>query len=145
MAGALCSLLMAGLWGTGFADSSSKVEMRGLRLCFESDKTVYMSGEPVKLRLQVTNEAREEIRLQFKESQRFDFILGDSEGKEVWRWSEGQMFAQVLGEEILGPRRKSLIYTAEFRGKLQPGTYKVSGVIVSRGLSLSSSMVISVK
>ena len=78
-------------------------------------------------------------------SQRYDFIIEDEEGNEVWRWSKDRMFAMVLGEEILGPHNPEVIYTEEYKSKLSIGYYKVIGFFVARDRPMSGSIIIEVK
>jgi hypothetical protein len=69
------------------------------------------------------------MHLSFKDAQRFDFLI-EKEGKEIWRWSKGQVFAQVLGEKRLRPG-ESMTYSAKFDEKLPPGKYRITGMIVA--------------
>ena len=41
------------------------------------------------------------VTLHFNMSQRFDFVIRDSRGSEVYRWSDGRAFMDVLGSETL--------------------------------------------
>jgi len=86
-----------------------------------TDKISYTIGEPITMTLKVFNYTEEEMIFHFNTSQRYDFIIEDEEGNEIWRWSEGRMFAQMLGEENLGPNNPEVTYTAEYKGKLSPG------------------------
>lgn len=56
----------------------------------------------VVLRLTVENDGDEPVTLSFRNSKRADFAVRDGD-EEVWRWSEGQMFAQMLGSETIEP------------------------------------------
>ncbi len=56
----------------------------------------------VVFRLTVENEGDDPITLSFRNSKRADFVVRDGED-EVWRWSDGQMFAQMLGSETIEP------------------------------------------
>ena len=111
-----------------------------------TDKTSYsIIGEPITIVLKVFNYTEEKITFQFNTSQRYDFIIEDEEGIEVWRWSNGRMFAQMLGEEILGPRNPEVIYMAEYKDRLSPGYYKVTGFFIAKDRPMSGSIIIEVK
>ncbi|SEV98032.1 BsuPI-related putative proteinase inhibitor [Natrinema salifodinae] len=77
--------------------------------------------------LTVTNEGDEPIELQFSDACKAEFVLvdgddtGDGEGEEVWRFTEGRMFAQVLSSETLEPGDSSS-YEAEWSDP-EPGEY----------------------
>lgn len=49
----------------------------------------------------VANNGAGPVDLSFQSGQRYEFIVSDSVGAEVWRWSSEQMFTQALGEERL--------------------------------------------
>lgn len=50
----------------------------------------------------ITNTANQPLSLHFHDACKADFAVYDSE-QEHWRWSEGQMFAQILEEVPLEP------------------------------------------
>lgn len=100
----------------------------------------FESGEPITLSLTVTNQTQQPIRLQFRDSQRYDFVIENETGKIVWRWSEGHLFAQMLGEESVGPERPELQYTETCSDNLQPGRYKITGSIADQETFASASV-----
>jgi hypothetical protein len=60
----------------------------------------YALLEPLVMTLTVANVKGEDVTLTFPTAQRYDFVV--RKGKQVvWRWSEGMMFAQVIGRETL--------------------------------------------
>ncbi|MFC4356676.1 BsuPI-related putative proteinase inhibitor [Halobium salinum] len=87
-----------------------------------------LSAEPVddavRFTLAVENDGEEAVTLSFRDSMRADFAVraGDDDGgTEVWRWSEGRMFAQMLGTETVGAGE-----TVTFEGTWddpEPGEY----------------------
>ena len=105
----------------------------------------YSNGEPIKMTLRVSNYTKEDITFHFNTSQRYDFIIEDEEGNEAWRWSKDRIFAMVLGEETLGPTNTEIIYTVEYRSKLNSGYYKITGVFVAQEKAISGSIIIEVK
>ena len=110
-----------------------------------TDWAVYTPEQPVNIEFCVFNRTSEEITLYFRNAQRYDFTIEDEEGNEVWRWSKDRMFAMMLGEEILGPRNPEVIYTAEYKDRLNPGCYKVTGIFVAQEKPMSGSIIIEVK
>jgi predicted ATPase len=63
--------------------------------------------------------------LTFPTAQRFDIEIESAQGETAWRWSEGQMFAQLVGQVELTPDRRELRYTVTMDGGLPPGSYRV--------------------
>jgi hypothetical protein len=124
-------LFVGWLWPLSRLDSG--VEMRSERsdliLLLTASKAVYAEGEPVELTLQVVNRGPRPVTLQFRDSQRYDFLIRNAQGQEVWRWSANQMFAQMLGQETLSPDGGNLTYRVVARATLRRGSYTVMGVV----------------
>ena len=57
-------------------------------------------GEPGLLTITVA--ASEPITLHYRTTQRYEIVITNSEGGEVWRWSKGKAFGEVLEEVSLG-------------------------------------------
>jgi hypothetical protein len=117
---------------------------RALELSLHTDRPIYRAGQPVQFRLSLSNRSTAAVVLHCKDAQRFDLAIADRSGKQIWRWSEDQMFAQMQGEETIKPG-KSRAYTAVFSGTLPPGEYRATGTIVCRDPSLSTETVFTVR
>jgi hypothetical protein len=83
--------------------------------------------------LVVRNNTEMPVEFTFPTSQRFDFIVRDALGKEVLRWSDGKMFLQVVGKEILldqSRRYPAAIVLKDRKGNVLPaGLYTLTGVL----------------
>ena len=134
-----------GLWLVAYGDTTSEEKNRSYGISISTDKMSYSVGEPIKMTINIFNYTEEDVVFHFNTSQRYDFIIEDEKGNEVWRWSQDMMFAMVLGEEILGPTNTEVIYTAEYTDKLSPGYYKITGVLVAQEKPMSGSIIIEVK
>ena len=110
-----------------------------------TDKAIYAAGDRIVIELMVFNRTAESLIFDFRNAQHYDFIIEDAEGNSVWRWAEGRMFAQILGEETLGPGREEVVYTETFVGPLQPGDYEVIGALISANRPLSASLTITIE
>jgi len=135
-----------GLW-LGVYGNSAPGENNSMNygISMMTDKMSYSVGEPIIITLKIFNYTEEEITFHFNTGQRYDFIIEDEEGNEVWRWSQDMMFAMVLGEETLGPNNPEATYTAEYKDRLSPGYYKITGVFIAQDRSMSGSIIIEVK
>ena len=122
-----------------------KVTSAGLEVVVTTEKATYQVGEPITMTLRVSSRTGDEVRLHFSSAQRFDFAIRDARGRQVWRWSEEQIFAQVLETEALGPARPQITYRAQFRGDLAPGSYSVDATLVAKDRPLSATLVIQVQ
>jgi len=140
---AVFSSLGLGLWASGKTMSEGINMNYGISM--STDKMSYSVGEPIKMTLKVFNYTKEDIVFYFNTSQRYDFIIKNEEGNEVWRWSQDMMFAMMLGEEISGPNNPEIIYKVEYKDKLSSGHYKVTGFFIAQGKPMSGSIIIEVK
>ncbi|MBI2876831.1 MAG: hypothetical protein HYY20_08120 [Candidatus Tectomicrobia bacterium] len=122
-----------------------KADPPRLRTVLTTDKATYAPGEPITFALRLINETAEPIRLSFTTAQRFDLVVQDPAGREVWRWSAGRFFAQALGEETLQPSGGDLLFQATLPKGLPPGTYTVHGTIPAQEHPLSASTRITVR
>lgn len=134
-----------GLWLIAYGNTISEERNMNFGISMMTDKMGYSVGESIIMTLKIFNYTEEDVVFHFNNSQRYDFIIEDEEGNEIWRWSKDRMFAMSLGEEILGPRNPEIIYTIEYQGKLSPGYYKITGVLVAQEKPMSGSIIIEVK
>ncbi|WP_224336436.1 BsuPI-related putative proteinase inhibitor [Haloprofundus halobius] len=66
--------------------------------------TATPQSDRVEFELTVENRGDERVTLSFRDARRAEFVVTDTGGGgEVWRWSDGRMFAQMLGSETLDP------------------------------------------
>jgi Intracellular proteinase inhibitor len=145
-------LLLVGLaegWPRPLTYLDSGVEVRSdmsdLSLLLRANKAVYAEGEPLELTLEVVNRSPRPVTLQFRDSQRYDFLIRNAQGQEVWRWSAGQMFAQMLGEETLAPDGENLTYRTVKQLPLMRGSYTVIGVVPAMGAQMSARLQVTIQ
>ena len=134
-----------GLWLVAYGNATSDERNMNYGISMMTNKINYSVGEPIMIALKIFNYTEEDITFHFNTSQRYDFIIEDEEGNEVWRWSEDKMFTMVLGEEILGPTNAEVIYTAEYKDRLSSGYYKFTGFFIAQEKAMSGSIIIEVK
>lgn len=95
-------------------------------------------GEPVTLRLVLHNRGDAPQRLRFPSACTYDIRIAEPRGREIWRWSQGRMFAQVLTEVVVdaGASREYRVswgQTTSEGGTAPPGLYEVEGWIPALG------------
>ena len=135
-------------WGGGeeiSAQTDGAMAESTFGVSLTTDKASYAAGESIVMELIVFNRTAESITFDFRNAQHYDFIIEDAEGNSVWRWAEGRMFAQMLGEETLGPGREEVAYTETYAGPLEPGGYKVTGILVASDRTISASITITIR
>lgn len=116
-----------------------------LILGLRADKPVYLLGERIPVTLKVTNPAPDSHRLTFRTSQRFDLALEDAGGREIWRWSRGRYFLQVIGEENLKSGSGGLSFRTTIPAPSAPGRYLLRGWLTSTGPPLITTATIQVR
>ena len=134
-----------GLWLVAYGNLTSDERSMNYGISISTDKMNYSVGEPIMMTLKIFNYTEEDFIFHFNTSQRYDFIIEDEEGNEVWRWSKDRMFAMVLGEESLGLTNMEITYTADYRNKLGLGYYRITGISIAQDRPMSGSIVIEVK
>ncbi|WP_410765024.1 BsuPI-related putative proteinase inhibitor [Haloferax sp. DFSO60] len=102
--------------------------------------TVAPIADGVSLTLTVENAGQTPINLSFADGQRAEFVAVGDEGTEVWRWSDGQMFAMALGSETLAPG-ESAAYEAEWSSP-PSGEYEVTGSLAASNVDASETMLV---
>ena len=55
----------------------------------------------VRFAIEVTNDTRKAVELDFPDGRTHDFVVIDERGREVWRWSAGRMFTQGMQNRLL--------------------------------------------
>ena len=84
--------------------------------------------------LHVTNTSARPVTLEFPTSQRYDFIVQDGSA-EVWRWSGGQMFSQLVSQETLkaGETRD---FSAKWDSETRSGRFSVLARLTASNRSI---------
>ena len=134
-----------GLWLVASGNTTSEERNMNYGISMSTNKMSYSVGEPIKMTLKIFNYTEEEITFHFNTGQRYDFIIEDEEGSEIWRWSQNMMFTMALGEETLGSTNPEIIYKAEYKDKLSPGYYKITGIFVAQDKPMSGNVIIILK
>lgn len=78
--------------------------------------------EEVVFDLRVTNGDDRHVELRFPNGQTHDFVVQDTLGREIWKWSEGRMFTQAMQSRVLD-RNESISYTTAWDPGSLSGTY----------------------
>lgn len=96
-AGLLILALVASAGGGPDETAAGALELR-LELRSASGRTIeeVAGGEPIDLVLEIRNGGATPLALEFATARTHDFAVQDPEGREVWRWSHGRLFAQAL-------------------------------------------------
>src|SRR5947208_1753037 len=62
---------------------------------------VKVEHQEVQFALHVTNQSRKHVELSFPNGQTHEFVVLDSVGRELWRWSASRLFTQGVQNKLL--------------------------------------------
>ncbi len=87
----------------------------------DSRLDVSVASTDIHLALDVRNVGGKHAEINFPSGQTYDFVVVDSVGKEVWRWSRRHIFTQGAQNKTLGAGESMEV--AETWKQVKPGRY----------------------
>jgi hypothetical protein len=106
-------------------DGEVKVEIDELELMVD----VNVLRNQAEFIITLINNSSETKKLEFSSSQKYEIIVTDQNNQEVYRYSEGKMFAQALESTSIKPAES--IKWEEVWEDIEPGEYEVEVSILS--------------
>jgi hypothetical protein len=108
------------------------------RPAVSSDSTVFadvvvdapVGARHVRFTLAVANGSSRRVELTFPSGQTHDFMVLDATGREVWRWSDGRLFTQLLQRRLL-ESRDVVTYRQRWPAPPSAGRYTLVAVLRS--------------
>lgn len=138
--------VVAGLFVAMFTGAlAAQASSSGFGASLATDQPVYRPAQPILITFEVFNHTPAPVRFDFTSGKRFDVVIEDDKGGEVWRWSAGRMFTMAMGQETLGPGNPRLIYETEYAAVLEPGAYKIIGFLTDVSQSISATINVDVR
>jgi hypothetical protein len=104
--------------------------VNSITVTFTATPSKARPGQPVRLTIRLLNNAGTEQALVFNTGQRYDFWV-TSGGREVWRWSAGQMFTQEVTKQKL--QGQTGVSFSESWTSAGAGTYLAHGEVDANG------------
>ena len=114
----------------------SEPKISALTVDLSTDKSIYRTGEPVKITLFVDNKSPKDANLLFGSGQSYDIMITDKKGIDVWHWSRGKVFSMAV-RNVKIAARQNLKYTITWKQidnnsrLVTPGKYFVRGRLMS--------------
>lgn len=131
MTGTLAGLVACGSPAADRApDASRDTVSEAPTSALASSLAVSIAGDSVRLRLDLTNATDEALVLEFGTAQRYDFVISNAAGAEVWRWSSQRGFAQALTSDTLAPGA-ARSYEEAWPALAEPGVYVAEARLTS--------------
>jgi hypothetical protein len=121
--------------------SSEAADSRVAPVVLNSDTTiaaslnVVVAGEQIEFQLTLTNNSSRSVEVRFPSGRTHDFAVIDSTGREVWRWSTGKMFTQVLQNKSIAPH-DSISFSTAWKNPDTAGTFVAVARLWSRNFPI---------
>jgi len=109
------------------AQHTKKANAKDARLASKLNVTV--AKNDVHLALDVKNVGGKHAELTFPSGQAYDFVVVDSVGREIWRWSGGRMFTSGVQNKQLGAG--DMMQVSESWDTAKPGHYTAIATLKS--------------
>ncbi len=94
----LASMGGSGVRSTNAVEKTVKSGSTTLTTSFD----VAAEGDDMRFTFRVVNAAPKSVEVNFASGQAYDFVVVDSVGREVWRWSADRVFTQSVRNKLLG-------------------------------------------
>jgi len=91
---------------------------------------VKVERDAVQFGLHLTNQGRKHIELFFPNGQTHEFVVVDSVGREIWRWSSSRLFTQAVQNKLVNSN-ESIRYDEQWRRPAVRGKYTVIATLNS--------------
>ena len=104
----------------------------GISVSLRSDPAVTPRGGTFSITLTVRNLSGKKVEYTSPSGQTYEFLAFDKGGQEVWRWSKGMMFIQVVSAVILEPGA-SKTFKVAWDSAAAPGLYTIQGYLLGLG------------
>ncbi|HEC87112.1 MAG TPA: hypothetical protein ENI49_04520 [Thermoplasmatales archaeon] len=103
------------------------LDLSNLSLTILTDRASYRVNDGINISLSITNRGDKDINLTFPDAQVADFEIVSGEGKQVYLWSSGRMFAQVI-TTLKVPAGESIeLLNETWRADAREGNYTIVG------------------
>lgn len=88
------------------------------------------SSQRMTFTLALHNGTGRAIDVEFPSGKTHEFVVLDAAGREVWRWSDGKLFTQLMQSRMVGAN-EALTFDARWNAPLAAGRYTVVAVLLS--------------
>ena len=79
------------------------------------------------------------VEIQFPDGQTHDFVVSDSTGKEIWRWSEGRMFTQAMKSKTL-KGKDDTVFEESWEATGHHGAFTAVAILKSENFPVETSV-----
>lgn len=102
----LCVAALTFACGPRQRNEASSTRATAARVASESDLPLAPMfavdvNDDVRFEFQVVNASDKKLEVKFADGRTHDWVVFDSLGNEVWRWSDGRLFTQAMQNKVL--------------------------------------------
>ena len=91
------------------------------------------------MNLDVRNNTKKMVELQFASGKTYEFVVTDAGGKEVWRWSAGRMFTQGMQNKLVKSRDVTT-FSENWDAKDMHGKFTATATLLSENHPVQESV-----
>lgn len=113
--------------GCGGVSGTATSKGGGFSVSLDARPLTLITGGSVRLFLTVINNSGKTRNLELPSSQIYEFIVYDIDNKEVWRWSDGMYFTQVVTPVTFKPGQAREYSQTWKTAGTEPGEFRVQG------------------
>lgn len=107
--------------------ATAVVKSGGISVSLRSDPAVTGPGGTFSLTLVVRNLSSKPFSWTSPSGQTYEFLAFDKGGSEVWRWSEGKVFIQIVTQVTIAPSETKVYKVAWNTAGTAAGLYTIQG------------------
>ncbi len=98
-----------------------------------------VNEEAVRFAFHVANNTKKMMELRFPNGQTHEFVVLDSTGKAIWKWSSGRIFTQAIRNKLLKGREET-VFKERWNTKGLRGTYTAIATLRSENHPVETSV-----
>lgn len=115
------------------------IEVKEIKITLEIPQAEVKTGRAISIKLVLENVGDAPRKLSFSSGQKFDVVVDDFQGKEIWRWSVDKVFTMMLQEDVFEPGQREVHAVSwdqrDLQGQLvSVGEYRIKGESMAREL-----------
>lgn len=97
------------------------------------------------VRLSLRNTSGQPVRLDFPSGQSYDVVVRNGTGEQVYRWSAGRFFTEMVRSEVLNSGERDFAVPVRINGPLAAGRYSVEAWLTTSPKLYSGTTAMDVK
>ncbi|MFO7815298.1 MAG: BsuPI-related putative proteinase inhibitor [Halanaerobiales bacterium] len=119
-------------------EMNAKTSNNKLELSLNMEENKINKNDKLVLEINILNQTKEKITLEFSSSQKYNIIIKDQKGKIVYDWAENKMFTQAFERKEIKANSSLEFEEVLDLSKLKSGEYLIEVSIVAENYEIKS-------